>query len=129
MLDRRFQVAYISGQSRKRLQRIHSVNDLLSTSGVSRMQARAFVGWSVRLLVAVLVIAASTRAQYTANIQGNVSDPSGSAVAQAKVALENLSTHVSATTTTDDEGGYRLLSMVPGSSPLSGAGSRLAVAR
>src|SRR5437868_142169 len=53
------------------------------------MQARAFIGWSFRLLVAVLLIAASTRAQYTANIQGNVSDPSGSAVAQAKVTLES----------------------------------------
>src|SRR5205809_2734682 len=82
--------------------------------GVSRMQARAFVGWSFRLLAVVLLVAGSTWAQYTANIQGNVTDPSGSAVTQAKVALENLANHITASTTTDTEGGYRFLSLAPG---------------
>jgi hypothetical protein len=64
-------------------------------------------------------MAGSTWAQYNANIQGNVSDPSGAAVAQAKVALENLATHVSASTTTNSEGGYRFLSLAPGSYKIS----------
>src|SRR6266436_1176144 len=92
---------------------------LLSFLGVKRMQARSLVGLSFRLLVIVLVIAASTRAQYTANIQGNVGDPSGAAVAQAKVALQNTATHISATTTTDAEGGYRFLSLAPGAYQIS----------
>jgi hypothetical protein len=78
------------------------------------MQARLFVGWSIRLLISVLLAAVSTWAQFTGNIQGNITDPSGAAVAQAKISLENLSTHVLAATTTDAEGGYRFLSLAPG---------------
>ncbi len=78
------------------------------------MQARTLFGWTIRLLVAVLFVAGPAWAQYTASIQGNVTDPSGAAVAQAKVELENLSNHISAATTTDTEGGYRFLSLAPG---------------
>src|SRR5438105_5889916 len=79
------------------------------------MQARSFVSWSVRLLATVLLLAGSTWAQFTGNIQGTVSDPSGAAVAQAKVTLINVATQVSATTTTDASGSYRFLSLAPGS--------------
>ena len=78
------------------------------------MQVRLFVGWSVRLLLALLFMAGSTWAQFTANIQGSVADPSGAAVAQAKITLENLSTHVTATTTSESDGGYRFVSIAPG---------------
>src|SRR5207302_10055611 len=79
------------------------------------MQARSFVSWSIRVLFVVLVMASSTWAQFTGNIQGTVSDPSGAAVAQAKVTLINVATQVSATTTTDASGSYRFLSLAPGS--------------
>ena len=79
------------------------------------MQARSFVSWSVRLLATVLLLAGSTWAQFTGNIQGTVSDPSSAAVAQAKVDLVNVVTKVSATTTTDASGDYRFLSLAPGS--------------
>src|SRR5437667_12716700 len=79
------------------------------------MQARSFVLWSIRVLFLVLVMASSARAQFTGNIQGTVSDPSGAAVAQAKVTLINVATQVSATTTTDASGSYRFLSLAPGS--------------
>lgn len=83
------------------------------------MQVRLFVGWSFRLLVTVLLLAGSAWAQYTGNIQGSVTDPSGAAVAHAKVTLENLSTHITADTTTDGEGGYRFISLAPGSYKIS----------
>lgn len=83
------------------------------------MQAKSFVRWSVLLFVAVLSMAGSTWAQYNANIQGTVTDPSGASVAHAKVMLENLATHISATTATDAEGGYRFLSLAPGSYKIS----------
>src|SRR5256885_9200493 len=79
------------------------------------MQARSFVSWSIRLSVIMLLLASSTWAQFTGNIQGTVSDPSGAAVAQAKVTLINVATQVSATTTTDASGSYRFLSLAPGS--------------
>src|SRR5438874_6228001 len=79
------------------------------------MQARSFVSWSIRVLFVVLVMASSTWAQFTGNIQGTVSDPSSAAVAQAKVDLVNVVTKVSATTTTDASGDYRFLSLAPGS--------------
>src|SRR2546429_4843596 len=79
------------------------------------MQARSFVSWSIRVLFDVLVMASSTWGQFTGNIQGTVSDPSGAAVAQAKVDLVNVVTKVSATTTTDASGSYRFLSLAPGS--------------
>jgi hypothetical protein len=97
--------------------------------GVRRMRARRFVGWSLRLLITVLFMAGSTWAQYSANIQGNVADASGAAVAQARVVLENLATHVSATTTTDAEGGYRFLSLAPGSYQISVEASGFSTAR
>jgi hypothetical protein len=83
------------------------------------MQSRSFVLWSIRLVVTILLLAGSTRAQFTGNIQGTVSDPSGAGVAQAKVALENVDNHISATTTTDGEGVYRFLSLAPGSYKIS----------
>jgi hypothetical protein len=78
------------------------------------MQSRSFLGFSVRLLITVLLTAGAVWAQFTANIQGNVTDPSGSTVAQAKLTLENLATHITAVTTTDSDGGYRFLSVAPG---------------
>src|SRR5713226_8003354 len=80
-----------------------------------RMQARSFVSWSIRVLIVVLVMASSTWAQFTGNIQGTVSDPSSAAVGRAKVDLVNVVTKVSATTTTDGSGSYRFLSLAPGS--------------
>src|SRR5947208_498238 len=80
-----------------------------------RMQVRSFVLWSIRVLFLVLVMASSAWAQFTGNMQGTVSDPSGAAVAQAKVTLINVATQVSATTNTDASGSYRFLSLAPGS--------------
>jgi hypothetical protein len=79
------------------------------------MQARSFVSWSIRLSLIMLLLAGSTWAQFTGNIQGTVEDPSGAAVAQAKVTLINVATQVSATTNTDASGSYRFLSLAPGS--------------
>jgi hypothetical protein len=56
----------------------------------------------------------SAWAQFTGNIQGRVEDPTGAAVPQAKIALVNLATQASASTTTDATGGFRFLSLAPG---------------
>jgi hypothetical protein len=66
------------------------------------------------LLVFVSLFAAPSHAQFSGNILGTVQDPSGAAVTKAKVQLLNLATQVSQTTTTDDAGNYRFVSLAPG---------------
>src|SRR5271170_3571433 len=89
----------------------------LQLEGWKRMRQKSLtiLGWAARLLVTVLLMAGSTWAQYNASIEGTVSDASGAAVAQAKVSFENAATHISGATTTDSSGGYRFLSLAPGS--------------
>src|SRR5262245_7570591 len=72
--------------------------------------------WSlfVQAVVVFLLLTGSASAQFTANIQGTVQDPSGAAVPQAKVGLLNLATQATAAATTDATGGFRFLSLAPG---------------
>jgi hypothetical protein len=78
------------------------------------MRSRFLLGWSVRLLLISLFGAASAFAQFTASIQGSVADPSGASVAQAKITLENVANHITATTTSETDGTYRFVSLAPG---------------
>jgi len=59
------------------------------------------------------------RAQFTANIQGLIQDPSGAGVAKAQVLLVNTATGVQKTTTSDPSGNYRFISLAPGSYKMS----------
>ena len=54
-------------------------------------------------------------AQFTANIQGVVQDPSGAGVAKAQITLVNSATGVQKSTTSDLSGNYRFVSLAPGS--------------
>ena len=67
------------------------------------------------LFITLVAVSAISYAQFTANIQGTVQDPSGAAVGQAKLVLQNSATQVSATTTSDSTGNYKFLSLAPGS--------------
>ena len=94
--------------------------------GVIQMHARNFFRWTLRLLFIGLVAslaAVSTWAQFNASIQGSVSDPSGAAVSGTKITLENLSTHVLATTTSGADGSYRFVSLAPGNYKISAEAS------
>ena len=53
-------------------------------------------------------------AQFSGNIQGDVRDPSGAAVAGAVVTLNNAATNVNQTANTDTAGNYRFVSLAPG---------------
>jgi Carboxypeptidase regulatory-like domain len=74
---------------------------------------------AICLLGFFLLTVTAARAQFTANIQGNVTDPSGAEVSGAKITLENLSNHVSSETTSDTSGLYRFLSLAPGQYKIS----------
>lgn len=63
-----------------------------------------------RLLVLLVAACATTWAQYdTASVLGTVVDPSGGALANARIVLENTGTGVRAETTTDGQGNYTFL--------------------
>ena len=53
-------------------------------------------------------------AQFTANIQGVIQDPSGAGVAKAQIILINTSTGVQQAATSDSSGNYRFVSLPPG---------------
>src|SRR5438128_10831609 len=53
-------------------------------------------------------------AQFTSNVQGVVQDSSGVVVPKATVTLVNVGTQVTNTTTTDENGNFRFLSLAPG---------------
>jgi hypothetical protein len=89
----------------------HTVN--VYSEGVKRMQHCC--RFLAKLLLVFLVIAGSSWAQFTANIQGTVLDPTGSTVARAKLTLENLNTRITSETTSDESGIYRFISLAPGS--------------
>ena len=67
-------------------------------------------------------------AQFSGNIQGDVRDPSGAAVAGAVVTLNNAATNVNQTTNTDTAGNYRFVSLAPGDYKVSVSASGFAPA-
>jgi len=87
--------------------------------GTRSVKLLSLLRWAVVFSLVVMFSSTSVHAQFTANIQGTVEDPSGAAVAQAKVDLINTVTQVSANTTTDSSGSYRFLSLAPGSYKIS----------
>jgi hypothetical protein len=79
------------------------------------MRSKSFISRCVYAVAALLLLAGSSWAQFSGNIEGTVNDPSGAPVTQAKISLTNMATQISATTTTDASGAYRFLSLAPGS--------------
>src|SRR6266436_800577 len=64
-------------------------------------------------LVAILLCAVSTRAQYRASIQGVVTDPAGAVVSGATLTLTNLDTNLQLTATSDENGVYNFVALPP----------------
>jgi hypothetical protein len=83
------------------------------------MPSRLFWCFFVRISLLLLLTAGVARAQFSGNIQGTVTDPSGAAIAQARVILLNVTTQLSVSTTTDASGDYRFLSLGPGTYKIS----------
>ena len=74
---------------------------------------RGFFRFAVFAFVTA-VLGIQTQAQFKAGIQGTVMDPSGNAVAAAKVIVTNKATGISRETTTSPEGFYRVSELPPG---------------
>lgn len=67
------------------------------------------------LFAALFVANTSAFAQIAGQIAGRVLDPSGAAVAKARVQLTNESTHISQSSTTTSSGDYVFINLAPGS--------------
>src|SRR4051812_38085550 len=65
----------------------------------------------IRSLFFAMLLSGMCLAQSTGNILGNVTDPSGAAVAKAKVTLHNVATGVDRVVETDNDGNYQAPSM------------------
>src|SRR5258708_15600292 len=65
------------------------------------------------LLVAILLCAVSTRAQYRASVEGVVADPAGAVVSGATLTLTNLDTNLQLTATSDENGVYNFNALPP----------------
>src|SRR5882762_7393285 len=78
------------------------------------MRTQASSLWLIGLFSAILLLAGPARAQFSGNIEGVVTDPSGGSIGSAKITITNLSTNVSASTTSDSAGYYHFLSLAPG---------------
>ena len=70
--------------------------------------------YSICLLSIIVFSAGAAFAQFTASIQGEVKDQSGAGVAKVKIELINTATGGASTTTSDDAGNYRFVSLAPG---------------
>jgi hypothetical protein len=80
-------------------------------------------------LLLSLMTTATCFAQFSGGVQGTVQDVSDAAVPKAAVTLTNSDTKVSQTTTTDDSGVYRFVSLAPGPYVLSASASGFAPAK
>src|ERR1700758_3217285 len=65
------------------------------------------------LFLSLLFSALAAFPQFTGNIQGIVHDETGAAVAKAKITLLNTATQIVYSTTSDDSGNYRFISLAP----------------
>jgi hypothetical protein len=79
-------------------------------SGVQGEKCLSILAFS---LVAFTALPANAQA-VSGNVFGTVTDPSGGAVANAKVTIANVDTNVSTTTNTNDSGNYTATQLAPG---------------
>src|SRR3954467_8885038 len=69
----------------------------------------------VRLAFAVFACGAAAMAQeFRATVTGQVTDPTGAGVANAKVTIQNLGTNEAQTQMTNESGNYTISFLIPG---------------
>jgi len=89
-----------------------NVLDDVVRSGQSAWLNRILV--SVVALLLTLALSPSAHAQFSGNVQGTISDPTGAVVANAAVTLHNVNTGVDLKQTANSSGFYRFSSIAPG---------------
>ena len=72
------------------------------------------IWWPAIVLLLSIGITTMGNAQFSANVQGTVSDPVGAVLRNADVTLHNVDTGIDAKDTTNNSGFYRFSSVAPG---------------
>lgn len=75
--------------------------------------------WGAVCILAVLLLVPNAWGQATTSLRGTISDPSGAAIAGATLTLVNPATSVSRSATTDANGAYVFLEILPGTYALT----------
>ena len=73
------------------------------------------LGSATRFVAFLMLVAVCSWAQFSGSIQGTVKDPASAVVPNAKIQLKNTQTNITSTTTSDNEGNFRFVSLAPGS--------------
>jgi len=90
------------------------IDEPLRRKSGGRMVSSSFSQSGFRTVFALAVFGASLcYAQFSSNVQGVVQDPSGAVIPKATVTLVNVATQVTRTTTSDENGNYRFVSLAP----------------
>lgn len=77
------------------------------------------LGLYLGIVLTVLLPAALAHAQFTASVQGTVTDTSGAAIPGATITLTNAGTNISSHTTSSASGNYQFVSLAPGNYQIS----------
>src|SRR3977135_1211077 len=83
-------------------------------------------GFASFVLVALCALSAMAQSTTTGAITGTVSNPNKEVVAGATVTAKNTGTNKEATTTTDDNGGFKIGNLEPGTYNVTANGSGFA---
>ena len=78
------------------------------------MSGRRVLYLAISLCSLLALWAVPAFAQFTANIQGVVQDPTGAGIAKGQIELLNVATGERKSTTSDSSGNYRFVSLAPG---------------
>src|ERR1700723_3674034 len=85
-----------------------------ASHGVTMAPRMKLCDWLWLLIVVLLAGSGTVLAQFSGSIQGVVLDPSGAAVAAAKITLINRAIGVTSNAVSDASGNYRFISIAPG---------------
>src|SRR5215213_2968176 len=94
---------------------MHSIRDMHNKKGIVSMKMRIFTMSLLTLCLALFTAgAALAQSSTTGSIEGSVTDPQGGTVPNATVTVSGANLISAQTTTTDDEGRFRVLNLPPG---------------
>src|SRR5215213_5288839 len=94
---------------------MHSIRDMHNKKGIVSMKMRIFTMSLLTLCLALFTAgAALAQSSTTGSIEGSVTDPQGGTVPNASITVSGANLISPQTTTTDDEGRYRVLNLPPG---------------